>query len=154
MEWTLSIYSSIWYIYEVHTIADFSNTEAPTSFLPARRAIWFECGSWLSFDGCFILFYRYRGAAVVPRSNCRRAKSRQTHVPIWVLSLVDWFSTSCCFPSFKKKKKKKKRVGEFVLSFNLGPTLSKTFTSTYCCIGTFLGFFIPTSWGPSRLQEL
>ena len=35
---------------------------------------WFECGSWLSFDGCFILFYRshsYRGAAVVPRSNCR-----------------------------------------------------------------------------------
>ena len=27
----------------------------------------FECGSWLSFDGCFILFYRshsYRGAAV------------------------------------------------------------------------------------------
>ena len=34
--------------------------------------MWFECGSWLSFDGCFILFYRshsYRGAAVVPRSN-------------------------------------------------------------------------------------
>ena len=33
---------------------------------------WFECGSWLSFDGCFILFYRshfYRGAALVPRSN-------------------------------------------------------------------------------------
>ena len=30
------------------------------------------CGSWLSFDGYFILFYRshsYRGAAVVPRSN-------------------------------------------------------------------------------------
>ena len=61
------------------SVADFSNTEAraPTSagrapFLPARRAIWFECGSWLSFDGCFILFYRshsYRGAAVVPQSN-------------------------------------------------------------------------------------
>ena len=36
--------------------------------------MWFECGSWLSFDGCFILFYRshsYRGAAVVPRSNYR-----------------------------------------------------------------------------------
>ena len=45
--------------------------------------MWFQCGSWLSFDGCFILFYRshsYRGAAVVPRSNKRSwALSRQTH---------------------------------------------------------------------------
>ena len=63
------------------SVADFSNTEAraPTSaghapFLPARRAMWFVYGSWLSFDGCFILFYRshsYRGAAVVPWSNWR-----------------------------------------------------------------------------------
>ena len=62
------------------SVADFSNTEArvPTSagrtpFLPARSlCMWFECGPWLSFDGCFILFYRshsYRGEAVVPRSN-------------------------------------------------------------------------------------
>ena len=65
------------------SVADFSNTEAraPTSagrapFYPREERCglckWFECGSWLSFDGCFILFYRshsYRGAAVVPRSN-------------------------------------------------------------------------------------
>ena len=42
------------------SVPDFSNTEAraPTSaghvpFSPARRAMRFECGSWLSFDGCF-----------------------------------------------------------------------------------------------------
>ena len=45
-------------------VADFSNTgaRAPTSggrapLLPARRAMWFimwfECGSWLPFGGCF-----------------------------------------------------------------------------------------------------
>ena len=65
------------------SVADFSNTEtrAPTSagrapFYPREErcglCMWLECGSWLSFDGCFILFYRshsYRGAAVVPRSN-------------------------------------------------------------------------------------
>ena len=66
------------------SVADFSNTEAraPTSagrapfFYPREErcglCMWFECGSWLSFDDCFILFYRthsYRGAAVVPRSN-------------------------------------------------------------------------------------
>ena len=65
------------------SVADFSNSEAraPTSagrafFYPREErcglCMWFECGSWLSFDGCFILFYRshsYRGAAVVPRSN-------------------------------------------------------------------------------------
>ena len=65
------------------SVADFSNTEAraptsagPAPFLPREErcglCMWFECGSWLSFDGCFILFYRshsYRGAAVVPRSN-------------------------------------------------------------------------------------
>ena len=59
------------------SVADFSNTEAraPTSaghapFSPVRRAMRFVYGSWLSFDGCFILFYRshsYRGVAVVPR---------------------------------------------------------------------------------------
>ena len=43
------------------------------TIVPKRCGLcmWFECGSWLSFDGCFILFYRshsYRGAAVVPRS--------------------------------------------------------------------------------------
>ena len=55
--------------------------------------------SWLSFDGCFILFYRshsYRGAAVVPRSNWRSwAKSRQTHVQdpfaYWVWSSMGLF---------------------------------------------------------------
>ena len=65
------------------SVADFSNTDvrAPTSagrapFYPREEwcglCMWFECGSSLSFDGCFILFYRshyYRGAAVVPRSN-------------------------------------------------------------------------------------
>ena len=66
------------------SLADFSNTEggglqpqqgAPL-FYPREEqcglCMWFECGSWLSFNGCFILFYRrhsYRGAAVVPRSN-------------------------------------------------------------------------------------
>ena len=65
------------------SVADFSNTEARAPTLAGRAPFypreercglckWFECGSWLSFDGCFILFYRshsYRGAAVVPRSN-------------------------------------------------------------------------------------
>ena len=65
------------------SVADFSNTDAraPTSagralFYPREErcglCMWFECGSWLSFDGRFILFYRshsYRGAAEVPRSN-------------------------------------------------------------------------------------
>ena len=47
----------------------------PFFYLSEERCglwMWFECGSWLSFNGCFILFYRshsYRGAAVVPRSN-------------------------------------------------------------------------------------
>ena len=73
------------------SVGEFANTgaRAPTSaghapFSPARRAMWFECGSWLSFDGCFILFYRshsYRWAAVVSRSNKRSwALSRKTHV--------------------------------------------------------------------------
>ena len=46
------------------SVADFSNTEAraPTSeghapfYLHEERCglcMWFECGSWLSFDGCF-----------------------------------------------------------------------------------------------------
>ena len=42
----------------LNSVADFSNNEARAStsagrtpFLPART--WFECGSWLSFDGCF-----------------------------------------------------------------------------------------------------
>ena len=94
------------------SVADFSNTEAraPTSagrapffFYPREDRCglckWFECGSWLSFDGCLILFYRshsYRGAAVVPRSNCRSwAKSRQTHVQdpfgYWVWSSIGLF---------------------------------------------------------------
>ena len=55
------------------SVADFSNTEARAQTSAGRGlCMWFECGLWLSFDGCFILFYRshsYRGAAVVPRSN-------------------------------------------------------------------------------------
>ena len=42
------------------SVADFLNNEAkaPTSagrapFLTVPRAMWFECGSWLSFNGCF-----------------------------------------------------------------------------------------------------
>ena len=65
------------------SVVDFSNTkararpqqDAPLYYPREERCglcMWFECGSWLSFDGCFILFYRshtHRGAAVVPRSN-------------------------------------------------------------------------------------
>ena len=66
------------------SVADFSNTEgrAPTSaecapfFYPREERcgldMWFACGSWLSFDGCFYSHLQkppYRWAAVVSRSN-------------------------------------------------------------------------------------
>ena len=113
------------------SVADFSNTEArtPTSagraplFYPREERCglckWFECGSWLSFDGCFILFYRshsYRGAAVVPRSKLSILSEKSSDSrpgPIWVLSLVVHcfiqipLRTSCCFPCVHLKKKKK-----------------------------------------------
>ena len=44
------------------SVADFSNTAAVLQpqqdfFLPAQRAMWFKCGSWLSFSGSFVFLF-------------------------------------------------------------------------------------------------
>ena len=117
------------------SVADLSNTERPglqpqqdaaLFYLREERSglyMWLECGSWLSFDSCFILFYRshsYRGAAVVPRSKWRSwALSCKTHVQdkirlcVWLSKGLFAYLYVHHAASHGYVKKKRKKMWEF-----------------------------------------